>query len=97
MALPEITKHRPVQIAGAKFLSAEWEIQGLPGLYMRRNYDNYENQADTSWAFSLMASFNNEKPPSSYVERVFCQIKEQRYPTRIQALQALEMVIRNTQ
>lgn len=93
MALPQISKHRAVQTPGLKFLSAEWEIKELPRLYLRRSYDTSGNSIGSSWSYSVSTSLTGYSPPSDHVKETYSKLRSQRFVTRMQALQALEVAM----
>ena len=92
----KLRKVRAVEIHGGwKFLSAEWTIQEIPGLYLYKACAPTEQQKKCGWVFALHSGSEYYSDDLSLAKQVYYQLSEQEFPTRLQALEAAEMALLN--
>ena len=90
----KLRKVRAVNIPGKwKFLSAEWTIQEIPGLYLYKAYSPMGDAGHSGWVFALHSGTEYYSDNTSEANHVYQLLQEQEFPTRRQALQAAEIAL----
>lgn len=90
----KLRKVRSVEIRGGwKFLSAEWTVQEIPGLYLYKAHSSEEKVGGSGWVFALHSGTEYYSDNTSKANHVYQLLQEQEFPTRHQALQAAEMAL----
>ena len=86
-------KLRKVRARSSSYLSAQWEIEGLPELIVRRSWDMRISPPPVVWEVGLV--YHPERTEHSVDQRtlqVYQKLQEQKFRTRQETLQAIEIV-----
>jgi len=86
--LRKVIPKRLMEILDLDPPSAEWEVDGMPGLYLHK--DSSSPQKQPTWVFFIADNTNEQLPFSYSTERA---LLSQRFSTRREALQALEAMM----
>ena len=92
-------KLRKVRSRGAqddfwRFLSARWAVVDVPDLIIQQTWNICAPKPTLVWEACLARGWGSpEGPPSLYAQEVHSRIRNQKFRTRAELLQALEMAI----
>ena len=87
-------KLRKVRARASSYLSAQWEVEGLPELIVRRSWDMRQSPPPVVWEVGLV--YNPERSEDSCdprTLRVHQALKDQKFRTRTETLQAVRIFL----